>query len=85
MLEMMEAFEHLVLPETECKVATVEWSKGKHPLNFHYIIDILCTDNLIFHMHMLVEGNGYILFFPKIIHTSSLPDSILLNLGCHLP
>lgn len=68
MLEMIEAFEHLVLPETECKVGHSGTEQRKSSLEFsshHRHI----MNNFIFHMQILVEGNGYILFPLQIIHT----------------
>lgn len=52
MLEITEAFEHLVLPETKCNVGHSGLEQRKHNLcNFHYFIDAI--HNLIFHMQML--------------------------------
>lgn len=65
MLEKMEALRHLALPDTECKVGHRGMEQRKTALE--------CSshqrhvmDNFIFHMQMLVERSGYILFPPTL-------------------
>lgn len=82
----MEAFGHLVLPDTELNVGPRGMERRKTSLEFpshrrHAI------DNFIFHMQMLVEGSGYILFPPKITHTYeqvACQKNVLWSLRCHL-
>lgn len=66
MVEVMEAFEHPVLPETECTVTTGGGEQRKTHFEFSVHHRHIMYGSSYFHMQMLVEEMATFYFPPKL-------------------